>query len=143
MPPASHAIPPQRLAGLRYARAAGVAVGLFLIAWSPFNVLRWQDGGQEALLNFQFLFFIAYGVLLALPWSRIHTERTFRLAFGILIVFSAAFAFVMVIDLMFQAVLASNTESKPAPPAFQGMLLFGALLQLPTVLFSRRPQLLG
>jgi len=142
MPLTPESVPPQRLAGLRYARAAGIAIGLFLIAWSPFNALRWQGQGPQTLIQFEFLFFIAYGLLLAMPWSRLKTERTFRLTFGVLIAFSVAFAFVMVVDLMFQAVLASANGGKPAPPAFQGIIVFCALLQVPTVLFMRRPQLL-
>ncbi|MEM9226865.1 MAG: hypothetical protein AAGA45_02765 [Verrucomicrobiota bacterium] len=133
----------KRLKGIAYARAAGVAVGLFLILWSPFNLLRWGGQGPSALLNFAFIFFIAYGILLAMPWQRLRSERVFRFFFGILIVFSIAFGFLMVVDLIFQYMLAAEFANKPAPPAFQGMLVFAALMQVPVVLFARRPGLLG
>ncbi|MEM8549413.1 MAG: hypothetical protein AAGF10_01350 [Verrucomicrobiota bacterium] len=133
----------KRLKGIAYARAAGVAVGVFLIFWAPFNALRWAGQGPSVLLSFALLFFITYGALLAMPWQRLRSERVFRFFFGVLIAFSIAFGFVMVIDLIYQYMLAAEFADKPAPPAFQGMLVFAALMQVPVVLFARRPELLG
>lgn len=158
-PHASDKATRQRLAGVGYARAAGIGVGLFMIGFAPFNGQRLATHAPDWLVTFEFLFFIAYGALLAMPWGRIRREETFRFAFGLLLIFSAAFGFLMVVDLMFQFPLTwdragvadpdsiyqlkSEKGDKPAPPAFQGALVFLVLLQVPTVLFQRKPQLLG
>ena len=118
-----------------------------------------SPNAPDWLLTFEFLFFIIYGTLLAMPWGHITRTATFRFAFGLLVVFSVAFGFLMVVDLMFQFPLTwdrlgvadpnsiyqlkSEKGDKPAPPTFQGLLVFLSLLQVPTVLFQRKPELLG
>ncbi|GHB93704.1 hypothetical protein [Cerasicoccus arenae] len=136
-------IPAETRKGLAYSRAAGVAVGLFLIALVPFNAARW--GGHQppaALLNAEAIYFLVYGVLLILPWRKITGKMLWRTLFTLLAVLSAGFAFLMVIDLMFQNLYASEAGLKPAPPACQSLMIFTALIQAPTVLFLRHPHAL-
>ncbi len=130
----------QRERGMAYSRAAGLSVGLFLILWSPFNLLRWGGEGPGSLLGFQTGFFMIYGLLLVLPWKKLAGSRWWKPLFSLLCVAGAVFIFTMVIDLMFQYMLAAEQSRKPAPPAFQGMLIFISLLQIPTVLFIKHPK---
>lgn len=130
----------QRERGMRYSRAAGLSVGLFLILWSPFNLLRWGGEGPAWLTTFQTGFFMVYGLLLILPWKKLVVSRWWIPLFSLLCAAGAVFIFTMVIDLMFQYMLAADQGRKPAPPAFQSMLIFISLLQIPTVLFIRYPK---
>jgi len=148
-------VPASALLGLRYARAAGVATGIFLILWTPFNAIRWGGQAPEWLLRLESVYFVAFGVLLALPWSRITGTLTWRLFFSGLCLLSAGFAFLMCIDLMFQYMLSTGELSdsggglyrldagkgrgQVAPPAFQSLLIFTSLMQVPAVYFVRHP----
>lgn len=123
-----------------YSRAVGVACGLFLIAWIPFNAERWQGQAPGGLLGLEAVYFLIYGVLLALPWSKITGQKLWRGLFTALCVLSIGFGFLMVVDLMFLYMLAAEQAKKVAPPAFQSLLLFTALIQAPTVLFVRYPR---
>lgn len=130
----------QREQGMAYSRSAGIAVGLFLILWSPFNLLRWEEQGPGWLLIFQAIFFMFYGLLLVLPWKKLASTRWWKPLFILLCAAGVTFIFTMVIDLIFQYMLAAEQGEKPAPPAFQGILIFISSLQLPTVLFIRNPK---
>lgn len=127
--------------GLRYARAAGYGGALALLIWTPLNLIRWQGAGPAALLTWESVFFPVYALLILAPGARL-PQRLWRWYFPALLVGSAAFVFTMVIDLMFLALLAGETGGKIPPPAFQSGLLFSCLLQVPTILFQRRPELL-
>ncbi|MGE9295682.1 MAG: hypothetical protein ACQKBV_05285 [Puniceicoccales bacterium] len=154
--PAPDEVPASTMQGLKYARLAGVATGLFLIAWAPFNAIRWGDQGPGWLLSLEFVYFIVYGILLALPWGRI-AGRAWRSLFILLCVMTAGFAFLMCVDLMFQYLLstgelagaegeglyrldAGKGRGNIAPPAFQSMLIFTSLMQAPAVYFVRNPR---
>lgn len=136
----SDEIPVSARQGLAYARAAGVATGCFLIVWAPFNGLRWGGLGPDWLLNLELVYFIVFGLLIALPWRLIQGKTLWRSLFTMLVVLSAGFAFLMVVDLMFQYMLASEAGEKPAPPAFQSLLIFTSLMQAPAVYFVRNPR---
>jgi hypothetical protein len=134
-------IPVERLQGLAYGRAAGLAVGCFLILWGPLSALRWEGHQPHGLLMAQGLFFTTFGLLLVLPWNRLPL-CWWKPLFYLLCFFAAAFAFIQVIDLLFQYMVAAEFRRRPAPPAFQGIQLFLALLQPPVILFNRNPRLL-
>ena len=132
----------QRMRGISYARAAGIGLGLFFVGWAPANMIRWGEQGPASFLLFQVFFFIIYGILLAMPWSQIKPNKLWNYCFGTLLLFSFLFTFIMVIDTLFQHVLAAEVVSRPAPPAFPGLQIFFGLMQVPAVLFLRRPELL-
>jgi len=132
----------QRMRGIGYARAAGVGLGLFFLGWAPANLIRWEGQGPSGLLLFEAFFFAAYGLLLAMPWNLIKSPRLWKYCFGALLMFSFFFTFIMVIDTLFQHSLAAEVGSRPAPPAFPGLQIFFGLMQVPAVLFLRKPELL-
>lgn len=128
--------------GIAYARAAGIAVGLFLIAWLPLNTLRWQGYGPDWLLTWESILFCTIGIFMLLPWRKIQRKPIWKPLFGILCALAAMFVFTLVIDMMFLYMHAAEFDQKPPPPAFQSMLLFVVMMQPPAVLFQRRPELL-
>ncbi|WP_309397315.1 hypothetical protein [Cerasicoccus maritimus] len=136
-------VPEHTLKGLRYTRAIGVATGVFLVGWIPFNAARWMGQAPTGLLEFEAFYFCLFGGMLMLPWSRIAAPKLWRALFISLCVLTVGFGFLMVIDLMFLYILAANAGQKVAPPAFQSMLLFAALIQAPTVYFVRKPHALN
>jgi len=156
----SEELPENTRKGLHYSRAAGVATGLFLIAWVPFNAWRWQGQAPAGLLEFEAVYFVIFGLILALPWGKIARGNAWRPLFILLCVLTVGFGFLMVVDLMFQYILASgemegvqgaslyNLESgkgpsRVAPPAFQSMIVFISFLQAPTIYFLRHPRALS
>ncbi len=124
-----------------YCRAVGAGVGLFLIGWGLCCPARW-DYSYPNLTLAQSIFYGIYGLLLALPIQSIKIHSLFKAIYTLFIVLSISFVFVQVFDTMFQYCLASELRMRPAPPVFQSMLVFFTLLQIPTILFYRKPYLL-
>jgi len=87
-------------------------------------------------------FFIAYAILLFLPWRRIVSVRLWNALFTLLCVASVLFAFAMICEVMAKNYIAQNAHVKAKIPVFQAALLFLGLGQIPLELFSRKPELL-
>ena len=123
--------------GLRYARWAGQALGAVLILlglFAPFG----GEGGFQVFRNF---YFIAYGVVLVVPFDRL-PEKFWKPGFVLLSVLSGLFVFVMVAHVMFAYMAAAEIGEKLGVPGLEGTLIFVALMQVPVVLFQRNPDLL-
>ena len=87
-------------------------------------------------------FFIGYGVLLILPWRKISGARLWKKLFILFSIASIVFPFVLIFQVMFYFMDMAELSQKPAAPAMEGTLIFLGLMQLPTVLFVRKPELL-
>ena len=136
---ASHPIPP----GLRLARLSGIGLGAYLIASAPLRTFT-PVAPPAAAAYLKLAFLITFAVLLLLPWSRIQagSEKSWKRLFAVLAACSAIFVFVLIFETMFDYMDLIATGRKPGLPAFNGTLIFLALMQAPTVLFLRRPELL-
>ncbi|MGK0309380.1 MAG: hypothetical protein ACJAYS_000196 [Lentimonas sp.] len=53
-----------------------------------------------------------------------------------------AFVFLMIVSVIFDYMAAEANGERLGVPGFEGTLIFLALLQVPAVLFQRRPDLL-
>lgn len=130
--------------GVRWARMAGVATGVFLLGRGLW-LATGQGGVAGAEASPGWMLYGAgvagYGVVLALPWRRL-TAAVFRWAFAVLVVGTLAFAFGQIAEAMFGIHALAAVGRKPGLPAFQGTLVFLALMQVPAVLFARHPELL-
>ncbi len=124
--------------GVRYARWAGHALGSVLICIGIVSALRGLEGSFEI---FKAIYFILYGIVLNLPFSRI-PEARWKGSFALLTLCSAAFVFVMVVSVMFSYMAAADRGERLGVPGLEGSLIFLALLQVPAVLFQRKPDLL-
>ena len=124
--------------GVRYARLAGSLLGILLIFSGIFSVF---DGLTGFFEFFKASYFILYGGLLNLPFARIRPAQ-WKWTYGLLVVSSIAFVFVMVIAVIFNYMEADARGERLGVPGFEGTLIFFALLQIPAVLFQRRPDLL-
>lgn len=124
--------------GVRYARLAGRLLGLLLICMGIFSL---TDNTGSSFAIFKAIYFIVYGSLLNLPFRRI-AEQRWKWSYGLLVVGSIAFVFVMVVAVIFDYMAADAHGERLGVPGFEGTLIFFALLQVPAVLFQHRPDLL-
>lgn len=69
-------------------------------------------------------------------------SKTFKILFPILCILSIGFVFLMVVEVMFAYMAAAERGERLGVPGFQGSLIFLTLLQVPTILFRRNPDLL-
>jgi hypothetical protein len=124
---------------LLYARALGVAAGVFLVlVWSPLSFARWL-GHPPPVAYFECGYFAFYGLVLLFPYSRVRAVRPWRILLGFLAVASLVFVFTLVFDVMYVYMAAADLNQTPPPPILNSALLFIGVLQVPTVLFSRHP----
>ena len=124
--------------GIRYARIAGRLLGFLLIC---IGIILLTDNSNSSFDFFKAVYFVIYGSLLNLPFKKI-TEQLWKWLFGLLVVNSIAFVFVMIIAVIFDYIAADARGERLGVPGFEGTLIFFALLQVPTVLFQRKPDLL-
>ena len=122
--------------GVHYAYLAGKAVGLIL----PLRqVLLLSSGMSSWGVLFVESFF---GLFLLLPWRSI-VEKT--KGTGSLIVFTVTtgvFIFYLVINTLLRIITMIEVGLRPGVPAFEGVLVFLILMQVPVLVFIRRPELL-
>ncbi len=145
--------------GLRYARNAGYVLTLLLLVFGLGALLRAQDifglpNFLTSLLSVMPLvkdlsmfmwqigvYFMVYGIVISLPYARM-SDSVWRKCYGLLVGFSALFVFVMVAVVMFAYMAADARGERLGVPGLEGTLIFLALLQVPVVLFQRKPDLL-
>ena len=123
--------------GLRYARIAGYVLALLLLILGLSALFK----GAGAFEIFKGVYFIAYGIVISLPFARL-TDKFWRLGFGLLVGLSALFVFVMVVVVIFAYMASDARGERLGVPGFEGTLIFLALLQVPVVLFQRKPDML-
>jgi len=116
----------------------GIALGPLRLPprWAPAVITFPQALRAESWV------FIAYAVLLFLPWRRITDEKLWKALFALLCVASVVFALAMICEVMAKNYIAQNAHLKAKIPVFQAVLLFLGLGQIPLELFSRKPELL-
>jgi 4-amino-4-deoxy-L-arabinose transferase-like glycosyltransferase len=141
---------------IRYGRLISVAFGLLCVALGlngliggvslgPIHIPpRWDPAivTFPVALRAECWFFIAYAVLLFLPWRRIENRKAWNWLFALLCFASVLFAFTMICEVMAKNYIAQNAHLKAKIPVFQAVLLFLGLGQIPIELFSRKPELL-
>ncbi|MEN8663097.1 MAG: hypothetical protein ABF330_11475 [Lentimonas sp.] len=128
----------QTIDGLRYARWSGHLLGIFLIAFALKNVL---SVSMDTFTIIQSIYFVLHGCLLNVPFTKV-SESSWKLVFGALVVLSVLFVFLMIATVMFAYIAADARGERLGVPGFEGTLIFLALMQVPVVLFQRKPDML-
>ena len=123
--------------GLRYGRIAGHVLGLLLFILGLSALFK----GAGVFETFKGVYFIAYGIILSLPYTRL-SDKSWSWGFGLLVGLSALFVFVMVVIVIFAYMASDARGERLGVPGFEGTLIFLALLQVPVVLFQRKPDML-
>lgn len=129
---------PTTVRGLGYARWAGYFLSLLLIVIALSGLTASRLTTFELFKSAYFLF---YGVVISLPFAKM-SDKNWRRVFILLVVLSALFVFVMVAVVMFAYMAVADRGERLGVPGFEGTLIFLALLQVPVVLFQRKPDLL-
>ncbi|MDP4610488.1 MAG: hypothetical protein NWT02_04820 [Opitutales bacterium] len=124
--------------GVRYARWAGRALGFLLIGLALKNLLT---GTLTTFVVIQSVYFILYGAFLNLPFAKVSDKR-WKLTYVAMLIISALFVFLMIATVMFAYIAAADRGERLGVPGFEGTLIFLALMQVPAVLFERKPDLL-
>lgn len=124
--------------GVRYARWAGRALGFLLIGLALKNILT---GTLTTFLVIQSVYFILYGAFLNLPFAKV-SDKHWKLTYILMLLISALFVFLMIATVMFAYMAAADRGERLGVPGFEGTLIFLALMQVPAVLFERKPDLL-
>ena len=123
--------------GLRCGRIAGHVLAILLLILG----LKAMFKGAGGFETFKGVYFIAYGIVISLPFARL-SDKSWRWGFGLLVGLSALFVFVMVVVVIFAYMASDARGERLGVPGFEGTLIFLALLQVPVVLFQRKPNML-
>ena len=86
-------------------------------------------------------YFVLYGILLNLPFQRMK-DSSWKLGFGALTLSSIGFVFLMIVSVMFAYMEMAELGERLGVPGLEGSLIFVALMQVPVVLFQRKPDLI-
>lgn len=128
---------PTTVRGLGYARIAGYVMSALLLALGITALVK----GAGTFEMFKGVYFVVFGVVLGFPYGRF-SDPVWKRCYILLVVLSALFVFVMVAVVMFAYMASADRGEKLGVPGFEGTLIFLALLQVPVVLFQRKPDLL-
>ncbi len=129
--------------GVNYARIAGKLVGLLIIVLGIRSLMLDETAnyGGGGFKVFKGAYFIIFGFLLNLPFSKV-AERYWKQAFMGLVLISVGFVFTMIASVMFGYMTAADQGERLGVPGFEGTLIFLCLMQVPAILFEHRPDLL-
>lgn len=126
--------------GLKYAKFGGHLLKILLVLIT-INLIFTEDINNQLFKWFKIIYFISIIIILQFPFQKLE-DNAFKIFFVILCILSIGFVFLMVVDVMFAYIAAAEIGERLGVPGFQGSLIFLTLLQIPTILFSRNPDLL-
>ncbi len=136
--PEASNISPSTIKGLQYARWAGRLMGIGLVVAAA---LILTSSTLDTLDTVKGSYFLIYGLLVNLPFQRIK-DSGWKFAFGALTIASVGFVFLMIVSVMFAYMEMAEQGERLGVPGLEGSLIFLALMQVPVVLFQRKPDLL-
>lgn len=123
--------------GIRLARLGGRIFGGLLLAGGLLALLRGTSGGFD---SFRAAYGILYGVMLFLPFTRLK-PKTWKTAFAGVCLLSAGHVFVLVVAVMYEYMALAELGERLGVPGLEGSLVFLSLMQPPSLLFERYPDL--
>ena len=126
--------------GLKYSKFGGHLLKILLVL-IIINLIFTEDINNQLFKWFKIIYFISIIIILQFPFQKLE-DNAFKIFFVILCILSIGFVFLMVVDVMFAYIAAAEIGERLGVPGFQGSLIFLTLLQIPTILFSRNPDLL-
>ncbi len=126
--------------GLKYAKWGGYLLNALLLILI-IGLLFGQDVENNLFKWIKIAYFSSLIGILQVPFNSMK-NKAFRIFFPILCILSVGFVFLMVAEVMFAYIAAAERGERLGVPGFQGSLIFLTLLQVPTILFRRNPDLL-
>ncbi|MEM7792347.1 MAG: hypothetical protein AAF546_13160 [Verrucomicrobiota bacterium] len=129
---------PKSLLGLLIARWAGRLLGLVLFVWA---ISIFAQSNTSAFETFKAAYITLYGILLITPFQQLE-ELLWKVSYSALVLLSAGFVFLMIATVMFAYMAAAERGERLGVPGREGTMIFVALMQVPVVLFQRKPDLM-
>ena len=126
--------------GLNYARWGGYLFSLLLLILA-FNELRSIAAESTAFTYFKLFYYSLLALWVQLPYQKL-SGRAWRFFYGALVLLSIGFVFLMIVVVMFSYIASAERGERLGVPGFEGTLIFLCLLQAPTILFRKHPDLL-
>ena len=126
--------------GLEYARWGGYLFStlLVLLAVSEFRALSAESSG---FAYFKMFYYSLLALWVQLPYPKLFASA-WRICYGALVILSIGFVFLMIVVVMFSYIASAERGERLGVPGFEGTLIFLCLLQAPTILFRKNPDLL-
>lgn len=126
--------------GLEYARYSGYLFSalLLILAISEFRSLSTESTGFS---YFKLFYYSLLALWVQLPYQKL-TASAWRISYGALVLLSIGFVFLMIVVVMFSYIASAERGERLGVPGFEGTLIFLCLLQAPTILFRKNPDLL-
>ncbi|MGC6505063.1 MAG: hypothetical protein ACON39_00640 [Coraliomargaritaceae bacterium] len=129
---------PARKKGIAYARIGGRIFGGLLVMGGLWTFLGGPGGSRFDA--FRAAYSILYGAVLFLPFARLR-PKLWKPGFALLCLLSAGHVFVLVVAVMYQYMELAEIGERLGVPGLEGSLVFLSLLQPPSALFERYPDL--
>ena len=126
--------------GLNYARWGGYLFSLLLLILA-FNESRSITAESTAFTYFKLFYYGFLALWVQLPYQKL-SGRAWRIGYGALVLLSIGFVFLMIVVVMFSYIASAERGERLGVPGFEGTLIFLCLLQAPTILFRKHPDLL-
>lgn len=127
--------------GVLIARWAGVGAAILMAALVAF---RFATGSVEGFFDQVYsIYQILFAAIVCLPLYLVHDKFKLWLpAFILLIISTVLFVFFTVAHVIFAYIEAAEAGERLRLPGFRGTLIFIFLMQIPVVLFHRKPDAL-
>lgn len=90
---------------------------------------------------FKIVYYLLFSAWIQLPFQKL-PPKLWSLCFAILCFLCVGFVFLMVIVVLFAYMESAARGERLGVPGFQGTLIFLSLMQIPSVLFQKNPDLL-
>ena len=126
--------------GLNYARWGGYLFSLLLLIFAV-NELRSITADSSTFTYFKLFYYGLLALWVQLPYKKL-SGRAWHIGYGALVLLSIGFVFLMIVVVMFSYIAAAERGERLGVPGFEGTLIFLCLLQAPTILFRKHPDLL-
>ena len=126
--------------GLTYTRWGGYLFSLLLVILAV-NESHSITAESPAFSYFKIIYYSLLALWVQLPYQKL-SGSAWRIGYGALVLLSIGFVFLMIVVVMFSYIAAAERGERLGVPGFEGTLIFLCLLQAPTILFRKHPDLL-
>ena len=130
--------------GLTYARWGGYLFSalLLILALGEYRSLTSASPPElSGFATFKLFYYSLLALWVQLPYQKL-SAFAFRIIYGALVLLSVGFVFLIIVVVMFSYIAAAERGERLGVPGFEGTLIFLCLLQAPTILFRKNPDLL-
>jgi hypothetical protein len=123
-----------------YVRLAAWPIALGLLVWAWRRFVGVEAHPYPWLTQLTLGYVALYALWMLVPWVKIRRGLVWRIGMIGMAALSFLFVFLLIGNIMVDAVQAGAAGKKLGVPGLEGTLLFLCLSQLPAMLFERHPE---